>query len=82
VTCGCHVEVRHPVAIVRHRRDCGHGEGVERRPLRNTDIVEVSCAGFRRDHHRVVGELIETNGGRGPRLCRSCWLRWRAEVDR
>jgi hypothetical protein len=85
MTCSsCTIEVRHPVAIVRHRHECANGEGVERRPIRASDVlaIEVSCVGFRRDHHRVVGELIATNAGRGARLCRDCWRAWRAEVDR
>jgi hypothetical protein len=82
VTCGCHVEVAPPVAVVRHRHDCANGEGVERRPIRATDLLatEVSCPGYRRRHHRTDGELIRTAGR--PNLCRTCWLRWRSEVDR
>jgi hypothetical protein len=92
VTCTCRatteVRVRDPVAVVvtEHTDDCCDGERIERerRPIRPSDVlaIEVACAGYRRDHHRTSGELVETNGGRGPRLCRSCWLRWRAEVDR
>jgi excisionase family DNA binding protein len=55
--CGCTVEIAPPIATVRHDEACEAGPGVERRPIRPTDLLVVTCPGFRRSAHRTGDEF-------------------------